>query len=759
MATEFKPGNTRDAAQAAAADRSNKVKQYVDQQLEKTRKQVKAFDLAACLLGLVAFVVAFFLLAAVLDAWIWPLGTIGRFICLGLLFVGIAGYSIRFVFPLILRRINPDFAARMIEESTPTFKNSLMNYLALRKEPESIRRAVYDAVARQAAQNLSEVPEESTVDRSNLINTGFILVAICVAAVGYLILSPKNPFQTVGRILSPAAKIAKPSIIKIMDVQPGDTKVFFGEHLDVSAAVRGRYDTLDVDLVFSTDNGQLVDQVIPMVANESSGRYEAKLSTDAGGIQQSLKYRIEAGDGISPEYHVTVRPNPTISVQSAILRPPAYTKLPQRVIEGQGDLQALEGTRIRIEAIANLPIKVAYIELLNQRQGDAAGDDYQIVKTVEMNSEEASTNGEFVAHLNNKRDAQLFTHYRIRFVSTEGDRNESPNVYPVRITPDLAPEVVIVNPLKKEIALPINQKLAVDIQANDLDFEISSVDLHLDHKGTRLLDRDLHLTTQAGSQRVSARQIIDPQALLFKVGDRAIFYASAADNRVSSYSDQLDPNVSRTENYTLVITEPQEQVVEPEPQQPPDQQPPPDEQQKQDQPEQGKQENDQNQPSQDAGQDSESQSGKDSETDSAESGEGGNEGQQQSGESEGNEGQQGKSGSGDQSNQSQQGDADQQQSGKSSGDPSEQGNEASDGATEEGSGQQSKGQNQTGEGQQNDGQSGSASDDSMPQDGERGSAGDDRDGNRDGSLSDGDQQPLPKNASEGDQVEQLAKTA
>ncbi len=292
---------------------------------------------------------------------------------MGLLFVGIAGYSIRFVFPLILRRINPDFAARMIEESTPTFKNSLMNYLALRKEPESIRRAVYDAVARQAAQNLSEVPEESTVDRSNLINTGFILVAICVAAVGYLILSPKNPFQTVGRILSPAAKIAKPSIIKIMDVQPGDTKVFFGEHLDVSAAVRGRYDTLDVDLVFSTDNGQLVDQVIPMVANESSGRYEAKLSTDAGGIQQSLKYRIEAGDGISPEYHVTVRPNPTISVQSAILRPPAYTKLPQRVIEGQGDIQALEGTRIRIEAIANLPIKVAYIELLNQRQGDCCG--------------------------------------------------------------------------------------------------------------------------------------------------------------------------------------------------------------------------------------------------------------------------------------------------------------------------------------------------------------------------------------------------
>ena len=37
----------------------------------------------------------------------------------------------------------------MIEDAKPTFKNSLLNYLSLRRRSKKTRRAVYDAVARQ----------------------------------------------------------------------------------------------------------------------------------------------------------------------------------------------------------------------------------------------------------------------------------------------------------------------------------------------------------------------------------------------------------------------------------------------------------------------------------------------------------------------------------------------------------------------------------------------------------------------------------
>ena len=77
-------------AQASAAIRqSAKIKGYVNHQLEKTRKQVKAVDLISGILVIVAFVVGFLLLCAIVDAWIWPLSTLARWICLGILVVGV----------------------------------------------------------------------------------------------------------------------------------------------------------------------------------------------------------------------------------------------------------------------------------------------------------------------------------------------------------------------------------------------------------------------------------------------------------------------------------------------------------------------------------------------------------------------------------------------------------------------------------------------------------------------------------------------
>jgi len=74
--------------------------------------------------------------------------------------------------PLLVRAINPEYAARTIEEATPTLKNSLINFLMLRHERSSLREIVYQAVERQAAQDIAAVPVEAAVDRSRLIHAG-----------------------------------------------------------------------------------------------------------------------------------------------------------------------------------------------------------------------------------------------------------------------------------------------------------------------------------------------------------------------------------------------------------------------------------------------------------------------------------------------------------------------------------------------------------------------------------------------------------
>ncbi len=349
------------AANSASARQAAKVKGFVDLQLEKTRKQVKTIDLIAGMLVLVAFTGSFLMLAVLIDAWIWPFSAVGRWICFALLVGGCLAYTVIAVVPLFLKRINLDYAAKMIEEAKPSFRNSLMNYVSLRKHADEIKPAVLDAVSRQAATDLASVPGDAAVDQSKLIRLGFVLIGLTLFAVGYKMLSPKDPLQSVARILAPAGKIAQPAVVKIENVEPGDTQVFFGEQLQVTASIRGSHRPEDVRLVYSTLDGQLTEQSIAMVPDGSSSQYRAELSMAGGGIQSSLRYHVVARDGASPDYEVIVRPNPSIAIESLDFVAPAYTKLAPRTLVGVGDIEAIEGTKVTVHAVANLPIKIASI--------------------------------------------------------------------------------------------------------------------------------------------------------------------------------------------------------------------------------------------------------------------------------------------------------------------------------------------------------------------------------------------------------------
>ena len=86
-------------------------------------------------------------------------------------------------------------------------------------------------------------------------------------------------------------------------------------------------------------------------------RFEGQLPSEQGGLQQSVTYRIQAGDAVSPTYRIEVSPAPHITVQRLEYEFPAYTKRPRQSDEGQGDIKALEGTRVTIRAKANQPIR------------------------------------------------------------------------------------------------------------------------------------------------------------------------------------------------------------------------------------------------------------------------------------------------------------------------------------------------------------------------------------------------------------------
>lgn len=545
--------------------------QFVKRGLDRAGMQVKLVDLATSILLIVTVVLGVLLAVCVIDGWIAPLGPWVRLAIL----MGLAGFAVlvlvRSIGPLLLWKINPAYAARVIEQSEPSLKNSLLNYVFLKSRPNAQSQRVFEAVQAKAAQDLSSIAIESAIDRSRLIQIGFALVGIALACGVYKLVSPKDPLATVARVVAPLADIPSPSRVRIQRVEPGSIDIFFGETIDVRATIRGAGDS-PVALVYSTDDGQRVNATIPLAAQDNGSDFSGVLTTSDAGIQQNLSYWIVAGDGRSSTYQVNVRPSPTISVSKIDLTPPAYTELPPITLTGQADIEGIEGTSVHLEAIANQDIASASLELLKTPAAkNTAGElnggsrpapngntpvELQLVERLPMGVSDRGSTVEF--KLLRSGAEPKFTHYRLKFTSTDGQRNRFEPIYAVRIKPDLAPEIEVLEPSQAKLQLPINGKLTIKARALDPDFRIAAIRMIGVQKGREIIQQNLVLDQPSGVGNVHGRFDFRPEAFNLQPGDDVVFHLAAIDNRMSPLSGQPDPNVTRSANYELKIMPPSE---------------------------------------------------------------------------------------------------------------------------------------------------------------------------------------------------------
>jgi collagen type III alpha len=560
MSVQTPPSDTRSPG--------SQFDQYVELQLESTRQQVKLTELSAGLLTLGLWTLGFLLLGILVDSWLIQFGTaarIGAFLLLGAGALWIAWSQ---VLVLFLRRIHRLYAARMIEEGSDNFHNSLVNYLQVKEDGPAGKEAVVHAISQRAARDLSQISAAEKVDRSRAIKLGFGFVGLVAALVTYTLLSPKSPWPSIARILNPVSSISAPSIAEVTKVTPGNTDVFFGQKLLVTAEIRGRHDPDEVKLVYSTADGQHVEVPVAMLRSGTTNSYQLELSTTPTGIDGPLTYYVTANDGRSDTYSVNVKPNPAITVEKIEVLSPSYTRLPPRTLTGQVEIEGIEGSQVKLTATANMPIQVAWVELLRQKTRGRETT-YDVVKTIELRNLAAASSdssgstsklrhaaaGEFTLNLDANRTSQVYSHYQVLFRTVEGQRNQLVNVQPLRVTPDLPPEIKIVRPFDREVSVPLNRSLEIELQAEDPDFEISRLELLLDHQGGRLLDEQIQLGENRKQQRLTGNYRFDPRKLKLSVGDVVIFHARASDNRVAPLSGQAEPNVARTENYSIKITE------------------------------------------------------------------------------------------------------------------------------------------------------------------------------------------------------------
>lgn len=530
---------------------------YIEQHLGRTRKQVKWVEIATHVVVLLVGLLSSLLAIAIVDHWIMPLGTLGRWICLLGIVIGGGYYAVRVIIPLLLRRVNAVYAALAIEQNLPTLKNSLVNLLLLRNSGSSASAAVLEAVEAQAASRLAQVDTEVHVDRTRLIRLGYVLIGVMALAALYKFVSPKDPLQTFQRVFSPWAAISAPTRVQIARVTPGDTQIFTDQHVELQAVVhnlRGE----PVEVVYSSvDEQRRINERKITLREKTPGVFETLLPGGVDGLQESVTYYIQAGDARSPEYTVTVRTPPAITVRQVEYKYPAYTGRERPPSEG-GDVQALVGTVVTLRAEANQEIREAWLDLNCDGRADLRMQHQGRTASVSFPLRLSEQPGE--------RNRPEHDSYQIRYVNSEGHENPRTIRYKINVIPDDPPVVSIRQPAEKTVEVPVNGQLAITVAAEDPDFALSRVTVlgeRAKASGRVLLKQNLLEQLHPG--KFEGQYTFVPQEHKLEAGEEVHLWALAFDNK------EPEAQSTKSDLLRIKIVEPSEQQGENRPQDQPQQ--------------------------------------------------------------------------------------------------------------------------------------------------------------------------------------------
>ena len=530
----------------------------IQEQIQRTRTQVKLVELATAAVVLLVATLGVLLAAVVVDHWLWPLSTLARWVLLLLYLAGVAWYVAREVLPLLFHRISQVYAAYTIEQHAPGLKNALLNLLLLRRERSQLPRAVLLALEQQAAVRLAQLPPVSPVDRGRLIRWGYVLLAVTALLALYKFLSPKDPFVTAARVFAPWSRVAAPTRAQIEEVTPGNVEVFTDQFVTVEALVAGLREGEPVRLHFWSEDGR-VDRQLEMTRPEDKRRHQVVLPGGRQGLQESVFYQVLAADAASAVYRIQVVAPPAIAVTKVQYEYPPYTKRPPRVVENQGDLIAPEGTRVTLWAQANQELAGAWIDL----HGDGTRD-------LPLRVQGDQAQGTLALHLPSSRRERLLRSYQLRIVNRNRQENPQPVRYRVEIVPDEPPVVQILRPAEREVQLPLNRTLALEIQAKDADYALREVVLLGQQAGGKLF-LNQKLLKQETSGEVKLGFAFRPQQYKLSPGEVVQLKAVARDNR--HRRSQYQPNVATSEVLRVKILEPEKEQPGQQPKQPSPKQP------------------------------------------------------------------------------------------------------------------------------------------------------------------------------------------
>ncbi len=496
------------------------------------RRRLRLLMLRGLCAGIVTFVVTVSLVA--FADWFWLLSDQARWALSGaayaLVVIAVWATSLR---RLVHRPATGEFAT-YVEQSEPELRENLLSAIELATDDPS---AVHDSpLFRSLLQGkVAELMGSVRVPRLlpfRLIVRWIVAAGVLIAIAAMLLTSDDARFrQLVTRAVLPGANIARVSRIRIEVLQPTPHSLTLAEDETVAVVVAVTGGVVDeVTLETFTENQGAVRQLM-------YGRGELEFAANIHVANESVEYRILAGDAITQKFRLKSRPRPRVITFHKTYRYPDYAQLAARTVsEEHGDLIVLQGTTV--DMVVELDQEVSEAEL---RIDQADSEDLQVIPLSPV------TTGELVA--STAAHGVLWTAevpvdqasiYKVHLVSREtGFENIYSPKYEIRPQPDLIPRTGFVDQQETTLLLPPNDILALKAMAED-DLPLVSLEQGISVNGGEweMLPLETEPVGESEGRQVEASWQWDLLNHRLKTGDQVLTKLVATD-RMGNTGDSI----------------------------------------------------------------------------------------------------------------------------------------------------------------------------------------------------------------------------
>lgn len=270
----------------------------------------------------------------------------------------------------ILHKPSLDEMALKVEAEFPDLQNRLIASLQLSKHlkdnPEGYSTGLIEMVIRQAESMSAGLNLRKIIDRGPIHRMGRLAAALVILSLVFGLLFPGTFRSSLFVFSHPLTEFTPPPEFSFV-ISPGNAEVVKFSDVRVKISVEGQKPG-SVDFFWRNEDASWNrEELSPnRFAADPRAAEAAKLEPDfvwqAKEVKRSFQYYVQAKGVKSEQYEITVVDKPRVVGLKLTFDYPAYTRLKTQVVdENDGNITAIAGTRVKIEARANKELDRAEI--------------------------------------------------------------------------------------------------------------------------------------------------------------------------------------------------------------------------------------------------------------------------------------------------------------------------------------------------------------------------------------------------------------